>query len=376
MSKRILWFLAALVLLATVGTYVSFLEDTSDVNDGAAEAALPIVSYVYAQPSDNVGYISVFAEVRPRWKADLKARVSGTLLSVSPKALEGRQVTEGLVMAQLDQRIYEAQLDNARYQRASAEFNLKKKQNKHLLAVKNWNALHPGKQPPEMAVHIPELRVAEKALQAEVARVEVAQYDLDSTSIKAPFSGFVTKRHLSVGQSISAGDTLFTLLDAEQLDITVSLDQKQWDLLEKEWQDKPARIFNEAKELIGLAQIQQGGGFLDPVSRRYQLFLEVLNTPEMTVLPGEFVTVQLQSTVIKDSLKLPASSLTQEGYIWFLDQRDELQRFEASIVSRNDTQITVKMPEVLRNQEELRFVHLPMAAFLPGQHVTPTPAGH
>ncbi|KZK98807.1 MULTISPECIES: efflux RND transporter periplasmic adaptor subunit [unclassified Pseudovibrio] len=376
MSKRIVWLSAALVLLGTVGTYVLSLEDTSDVDIGEKDVVLPVVSYVTAQAADNTGHISVFAEVRPRWTADLKAQVSGKLLSVAPQALEGKKVSKNEVMAQLEKHTYEAQLEDAKYQQSTAEFNLKKKQNKHVLALKNWRAVNPKEAPPEMAVHIPELRVAEKALKAAVQKVKVAQYDVNATTIKAPFSGFVTKRHVSIGQSISVGDTLFTLLDAEQLDITVSLDQAQWNLLEKAWQEFPAKIYNANKELVGLARIQRGGGFLDPKSRRYQLFLEIVKSPETTVLPGEFVKVELQSKTVNDSLKLPATVLTQEGFIWFLNNKDELQRFEASVVFRNDTDIIVKMPNELQEMDEKRVVQLPMAAFLPGQHVAPTPAGH
>ncbi|SFU09719.1 RND family efflux transporter, MFP subunit [Pseudovibrio denitrificans] len=376
MSKRIVWLSAALVLLGAVGTYVLSLEDTSDVDIEEKEVALPVVSYVTAQANDNTGHISVFAEVRPRWTADLKAQVSGKLLTVAPQALEGKQVAKGEAMAELEKHTYEAQLEDARYQQSTAEFNLKKKQNKHILALKNWRAVNPQEEPPEMAVHIPELRVAEKALEAAVQKVKVAQYDVNATTIKAPFSGFVTKRHVSIGQSISVGDTLFTLLDAEQLDITVSLDKDQWDLLEKAWREFPAKIYNSSKEMVGLAKIQRGGGFLDPKSRRYQLFLEVVNTPETSILPGEFVTVELQSRTVQDSLKLPATALTQEGFIWFLNNKDELQRFEADVIFRDDTDIIVHMPEVLRDLGEKRVVQLPMAAFLPGQHVAPTPAGH
>lgn len=266
MSKRIVWLSAALVLLGAVGTYVLSLEDTSDVDIEEKEVALPVVSYVAAQANDNTGHISVFAEVRPRWTADLKAQVSGKLLSVAPQALEGKKVAKGEAMAQLEKHTYEAQLEDARYQQSTAEFNLKKKQNKHILALKNWRAVNPKEEPPEMAVHIPELRVAEKALEAAVQKVKVAQYDVNATTIKAPFSGFVTKRHVSIGQSISVGDTLFTLLDAEQLDITVSLDKDQWDCWRKRGRSFRLRSTTPAKRWLALlkSSVAVGSLILNP----------------------------------------------------------------------------------------------------------------
>ncbi|SDQ32448.1 efflux RND transporter periplasmic adaptor subunit [Pseudovibrio sp. Tun.PSC04-5.I4] len=375
MTKRIVWLLAAFLLLAGVVFYVTILENTSDVDTAGTNVQLPVVSYVTARTSANTGRISVFAEVRPRWSVELSAQVSGKVLAVSLMALEGRKVSAGEVMAQLEQHTYESQLENAKYQQATAEFNLMKKQNKNLLAVKNWRAVNPKEKPSEMAVHIPELRVAEKSLKAAKQKVVVAQYDLDAASIKAPFSGFITKRHVSIGQNVSVGDTLFTLLDAEQLDITVSLDEHQWNLLEKVWQEVPAKIYNAEQELVGLAKVRRGGGFLDPQSRRYQLFLEVINTLERKVLPGEFVSVELQSMEIKNSLKLPATSLTQKGYIWYLNDQDELQRFNASVVFRDNASIIVSAPPDITLASELRVVNLPMAAYLPGMRITPRHAG-
>ncbi|MDD7910829.1 efflux RND transporter periplasmic adaptor subunit [Pseudovibrio exalbescens] len=372
MAKRLLWLLAAFMVLGGVLAFLSMQEDEPEVaEDETQEESRPLVSVVPANITRHQGYVSVFAEVDPRWSIDLKARVSGTVRSVSMQALAGKRVTKGTQMVRLEQAPYNAELANAQYELANAEFTLRQKRNKSRIAENDWRASRPNENPPEMAIHLPEVQVAESAVEAAKRRVASAQYDVDSTTITAPFDGIITSRSVSIGQSVSAGDTLFTLLDDSQLDIHVSLDARQWALLDKRWSDSRARILDESGAFIGTATVQSGGGFLDRESRRYQLFLEVDGTENQGALPGQFVTVALPGQAVDNTLEIPESALTPNGFVWYADENDLLRRFEARALFRNDGHVVVRPPENLVEEGSLRVLVMPMAAYLPGQKVKP-----
>ncbi|MES0882693.1 efflux RND transporter periplasmic adaptor subunit [Roseibium sp. SCP14] len=373
--RKALWIALALVMLAGVAIYVSTLEDPVEANQDASATTLRPVGYVSAEVGDHAGVVSVFAEVTPRWQVELRSRVSGVADQVAPTALGGFRVARDTVLLTLEDAPYLANLEEARSTLKTAEFELLQKEKKRDIALKDWRAVNPNVEPPEMAIHLPEVHVAEQRVAAAKARVGAAEFDLRSTTIRAPFDAIITKRSVSPGQSVNEGDVLFSLLDDSQLDIRVSLSAKQWRLLADNWDEAQALLFSEAGEFVGEANVKRGGGFLEPKSRRYQLFLEVENSDSTAVLPGQFVRVALPGRTISSTLQIPESALTQNGFVWYVDDNDRLQRFEATALFRNNGEVIVEAPENSQPEGAYRIVPLPMSAYLPGQQISPVEAG-
>ncbi|MGV8942852.1 HlyD family secretion protein [Thermomonas sp.] len=65
------------------------------------------------------------------------------------------------------------------------------------------------------------------AILAAQAKLEIAQYDLASTVVRAPHYGVVTNMTLSPGQFIGAGNPAMTFIDAESAWITIDLRENQ-----------------------------------------------------------------------------------------------------------------------------------------------------
>lgn len=370
--RKALFIGFALVVLSLVYVYLNTLEDTPDVSKNNAVQALRPVEFVTADIGDHSGRISIFATVKPHRQIDLRPRVAGIVKKVDSAAVEGGRVYKDNGLLELEDAPYQAVLANARADLKRAEVTLLQKQQKRDITLKDWRAVKPGIVPPDMAIHLPDVRVAEQAVEAAQAQIAAAEYDVTSTLIHAPFDAIITKRLISPGQSVNEGDVLFSLLDDKQLDLRVSLSTAEWGLLDKNWHAAEALLFSEAGTQVDTAHVKRGGGFLDNQSRRHQLFLTVDKTPESTVLPGQFLQVQLAGISIENTIRIPGSALTRDGFVWYLDEEDKLQRFESSAIFRNDKSVVVKIPDVLSQENgAVRVVVLPMSAYLPGQQVSP-----
>lgn len=369
--KRALWIALAVLLLVAATGYILTLEDVADVEEGEKAPALRPVTYVAAKVGDQAGTVSVFAEVTPRWQVDLKSRVAGVVGAVAPAALGGARVEKGTELLVLENAPYLANLEEARFSLKKAELELLQAEKKRDIALKDWRSVRPGVEPPDLAVHRPEVRVAELAVAAARARVGAAEYDLESAHIRAPFDAIITRRSVSPGQSVNEGDVLFALLDDRILDIRVSLTAEQWALLDRSRAETDSQVFSENNRFLGAARVKRGGGFLDPKSRRYQVFLEVDRAENLAILPGQFVSVRLPGKAVARSLRIPESALSQNGFVWYLDKADRLQRFAAQALFRNGEEVVVPAPASVPEGESLRIVPLPMSAYLPGQRVAP-----
>lgn len=371
MIRKAIWIGLACLALAGVLIVVADLENTADVYATGASPARSPVTVITAHLGTHSGSVNVFAEVTPRWQVDLRSRVSGVVSDAVPVALAGSRVSRGEVLLELEDAPYVANLSDARSLLENASFELRKTKNKHAIALKDWRAMKPGLEPPEMAVHLPELRVAERAVAAAEARVAAADYDLRSTMLKAPFPAIVTNRNVSPGATINEGDVLLSVLDDTLLDIQVSVGARDWSLLNRDWNSVEVAVYSDADQKIGTAMVREGGGFLDPQSRKYQLFLEVSHADETAILPGAFVQVRLPGRPLEQTLRIPESALTQDGFVWYLDAANRLRRFEARPLFRDKGTVVIGVPDDLHTWEVFRVVALPMSAYLPGQLVAP-----
>lgn len=70
-----------------------------------------------------------------------------------------------------------------------------------------------------------DLESAQAALEAATARLEQAQEQLAYTTIRAPYSGIVTHRHVSVGEIASPGSPIMTGISLDELRVTVDVPQ-------------------------------------------------------------------------------------------------------------------------------------------------------
>ncbi len=370
--KRWMSIALSMSVLVVVALYLSWAEDTVDVQQSEADPAAQLVSVETLSVNPETVEVSTFAEVRPRWSAELRTAVSGRVLDVMDSALAGEKVAAGTTLITIENSQYAAELSTAELALKEAQLTLLKAEKATLVARKQYK--QNGTKPPnDLALHLPELRIAETAVKAARARVLASQQQLRDTTIKAPFSGFITERFVSPGQSVNIGDSLVKLVDYRRFELVAEVGRSDWSLLQQPLSGLTAQILNQGGTLIAQAKIRQGGGFLDEKTRQYKIFMEIEKPGHATVLSGDFVRVLLPGVTVQKALNIPESALTQEGYIWYLNNEDRLQRKSPQVLFRQQNRIVIR---ALEGADTWRIAVTPLASFLLGQRVRPQLAGN
>jgi multidrug efflux pump subunit AcrA (membrane-fusion protein) len=88
-------------------------EDTIDIQHSKQAPHLLPVSVEVVAVSPETVEISAYAEIRPRWSAQLRAAVSGQITEVHQAALAGQQVNEGETLVSIEPSNYIAELSAA-----------------------------------------------------------------------------------------------------------------------------------------------------------------------------------------------------------------------------------------------------------------------
>lgn len=364
-KRRWLWIVLSVGALLAVWTLLWEVEDTADVTERETQPAAPLVSVVEVDLHDTQARITVFAELRPRWDAEIRAAVSGRIVQVHDAALAGTHVSKGTPLLAIQRTQFETTVADAELAVEQSQLMLLQAKNQVTVATRQFE--RDSVDPPNaLALNMPQLRIAERGLAASEAQLAAARRQLADTEVTAPFSGFVTKRFASLGQTVSAGEALLHLSDDSFFELVAEVSQEEWSLLDHPVAGREATLFHRDGQPLGTARIRQGGGFLDPDTRQVRIFMEVAD-PEAAILSGDFLRVVFNGRVLKDVLTLPTASLTRNGYIWFVDANDHLKRVTPDILFRSGDMITIAAPA---SEGPWKVATAPLASFLPGQRVT------
>lgn len=363
--SRWVWIILSIAVFGFVLYILSITEDTIDVEESAQPPSLPTVSIEVVPVRAQSVEVRAFAEVRPRWSAELTTAVSGRVKKVYANSLAGEPVEVGSPLIEIENSRYVAELAAAELALKEAQLTLWQAENATLLARREFER-NRRTPPNDLALKLPQLEIAKSSVASAQARISAARRQLQDTTIVAPFSAYVTERFVSPGQTVGVGDRLLKLVDKSKFELVAELSRANWRLVRKPLAGTSAAVLNQGGTEIARAEIRRAGGFLDQETRQHKVFLDLENDGSEGVLSGDFVTILLSGITVPDALDLPASALTQEGYVWHVDADDRLQRIEPSVLFRRQDRVIVKAP---KGKQEWRIAITPLVSFLPGQEV-------
>lgn len=369
--RRLLVLLLSLGALAAVVMFLATAEDTVDATRTDAPSPVQQVTVETVTIEPQTAEISAFAEVRPRWSAELRAAVPGRVERVFDSALAGEHVQSGTELIRIENSRFVAELAAAELSLKQAQLVLWRAENATTLARREFERNRTA-PPNDLALRLPELEIARSTVESAEASLAAARQQLDDTRISAPFSGYISDRFISPGQTVSVGEPLVKLVDDTVFELVAELSRTDWDLLAKPLQGSNARIIDRTGTEVARATIRRAGGFLDETTRQYKVFLDIVEPANGKVLPGDFVRVVLPGRTIQEAMNLPASALSQEGFVWHVDGDNRLQRFAPRVLFRKQDRVVIEAPGPA---SDWQIATTPLISFLPGQVVAASESG-
>ncbi|KUR70841.1 hemolysin secretion protein D [Novosphingobium fuchskuhlense] len=148
-------------------------------------------------------YVGRFEAVQD---VEIRPRISGTVESVNFR--EGVEVARGQVLFTIDPRPYRAAAEQARADLAKAEALVTNARTELARAQKLVDAQAISRE--EFETKQAALRSAVAAAGAARANLEAKSLDLSFTTVRAPISGRVSDKRVSIGTYVAAGQTVLT----------------------------------------------------------------------------------------------------------------------------------------------------------------------
>ena len=243
--------------------------------------------------------ISVDIAIVENQKIDKLIEINGTVLAndyidVHPETNgrivflqipEGKMVQSGTVLAKLNDADLQAQLEKVKVQLELA--NINEQRNKQLLNVKGINQS-------DYDVSLQQV----KSLKADMALI---QAQIDKTIIKAPFTGLVGLRQVSLGAFINNTSTIASLQKVDQLKVDFTL---------PEFYQSFIKVGKKVKiESIGGGDAKLAATVIaiEPQINASTRNIKVRAVLQGKLLPGSYVKVLLGENVQKPTILVPAN---------------------------------------------------------------------
>ena len=230
--------------------------------------------------------------LRPNEAVTVVSEIAGRVERIGFR--EGQPVKAGDVLIELDASILRAELA-----KASSDLSLARANHERAAALATRG------MSPQRA-----LDEARAALQVAQANVALAQARLQKATIKAPLSGIVGLRSVSVGAYVTPGERIVELADVDPVKVDFRVQELAISALHR---GQPIRVSVDA--LPGKAfegEIDAIDPIVDVAGRAIRLRARIPN-PRRELSPGLFARVQIVVERREGALLVPESAIFAEG---------------------------------------------------------------
>lgn len=363
--------LAAVIIISTI--------KPAPVSMPPAEAPLPQVAVVIAEPKTHRLKVASQGTVTPLREIDLVAQVGGSVTSVHEAFVDGGFFSQNDTLVQIDDRDYMFAHQRAKGRVAEAEQLLSTERGRVRQAKREWRDLG-NAEANSLFLRKPQLAAAEAGLVSAKAELGKALVDLERARITVPFTGRVRETFVDVGQYVTPGTRIATVYDTSTAEIRLPLSDRQAALIDLPLgfnatpEDRGPEV--EINGVIGgntyswLGHIARTDASIDTRSRMYYAVAEVANpfiaaTDSSRAVPlivGLFVEAEIDGRELENVLELPRDAVFKRDKVYVLKRDDSTAKKSAKVV--------LKTVQVLdKSSEKIWIRALPNQDILAGTEI-------
>lgn len=269
-----------------------------------------------------VDSIQATGQLTAKAEATIAAQVDGQITEIPVR--EGHAVEAGEVLLIIDPERRELELANAEAQLAEAKAEL-------AVASRNYQRtqrLSRGNAASEARLDEDRTResLRRSARAGAEARLGLARRALEDSTVRAPFSGLIARRHVSVGEYLTPGTALFDLVALDPIEVEFTLaeiDSARVALghpVEISIAPYPDETFAATVSMISPT--------IDPRTRTLRVKAELPN-PDGRLRPGLFAQTDLGVSERRSVLAVPEDAVVQraDGAVVFrLGESERVER--------------------------------------------------
>jgi RND family efflux transporter MFP subunit len=342
-AKLVLKFVVPILILALgAGVAKGLMSRKTHAEKKAPASLISAVEFVTVEAGSPAARVLATGTVEGDKQVSLSALVAGEVVSTSDKLVPGGRFRTGQTILRVDPRDYELAVaqEGSRVQQARLELSMEEQRGE--TAVREWALLGGGKDASEapLALRGPQLEAVKRSLEAAGSGLKRAELNLERTTLDAPFNAMVLSEMVEVGQLLSPGAAIVTLVGTDRFRVKVSVPVEQLRHVSIPGVDGVGSMATVVQDLGAGGRIERTGrvmqlaGQLDPQTRTADLYVAIddpLSGDGLPLLPGAFVTVDLEGKAVDGAIAVPRVAVVDGARVWTVSSDDRLVLREVTI---------------------------------------------
>ncbi len=311
-------------------------------------ALLVTVQNIY--PSSERIILRAMGTVIPARQMQLKARVSGEIVSIRPEFIEGGIFNKGQDILKIDPEDYKLAVAKKQSQVVNAAYELKLEQGRQDVAKREWQLLNNDQEAEpldiELALRKPHLEKAKADLAAAEAELKQVRLNLQRTTVRAPFNTIVISKGVEQGSQISTQDQLAKLAGTDEywIQASIPVDRLSWITVPRKPGDASSRVrirYGEDFERLGrviklLGNLEEKGRMARVlVLVKDPLDLKTNEAERPPLLLGEYVKVEIEGRRLENVFSIPRIALRDNENVWIADNDGKLSIRNVDVLWRD-----------------------------------------
>ena len=298
----------------------------------------PLVKTISASKAGKIISDTYPGVVKGRYESNLSFQTGGRILSRNVQ--KGSLVYAGEILMIIDSRdaVQKFNAGEAQVAQAQSQLNLAKKDLERYTQLYKENAI--------AAAMLDQYKTAyENALanyNAAVAQAEQSKNNLNYTNLTANADGVISAVNAEIGQVVSAGQTVLTLVQTNELEVEIDVPENHLaDVAEGKTADVTFWAVNGNSQGV----VREISPMADETARTYRVRLSLTNPPPDIQL-GMTAEVVLHSLNVKpDTIILPLSAIYQtdnKTQVWIVTKENKVALKNVKVENFSGNEVFVR----------------------------------
>jgi RND family efflux transporter MFP subunit len=307
------------------------------------------VEFVTVKATDTQIIIESEGILNPKTESAFISEVSGKVIDIGENFYPGSYFEKDEVLFEIDSLDYVERLKAAEFQMAQATLYLAEQNALAEQAKADWEKLNFGKAN-DLVLRKPQLNQAVARIESAKASVDSAEGDLQDTTFKAPYAGFLLSRNIDLGTVVN-GNMANAVAQAYgvgngEIRLPISEIEKQLLAYEESKPNKVRFYHASTKSFLAEGTIDRIEATLNSNSRLFYCVGEITDafskeniTSESALQRSQFLVAEIEGKLLESAFTIPNAALRNNEYVYIINEENRLIQKKVTVIHKNKDSI-------------------------------------